>query len=168
MSDTNTLNDSFDVDAFLTQTVDQPLSTVFSPVPEGEYQAMIDDFDAKKAIEIRRWTDKSTGEPRTALQLSLPFIIQDATLAAQLERDRIAVFARTFLDLTPAQQIDFGRDKNIFLGQVRAAVNQNNPGPWSIANLKGAGPVMVTVRHRSDKEDPEKKYVEVRKVRPIR
>lgn len=151
---------SFDPDVFMQQTVDAPMSTVSIQCPEGEYPAMIDDFDAKAF----RTFDRKDNEGTTTV-FSPPFIIQDETVKQMLERDKVVVYHKgMFVDIGPDGGLDTGKGKNVDIGRLREAVGQNAAGAWGFAQLRGAGPVMVKVIHQPDKDDPEKKYARVSKV----
>jgi hypothetical protein len=158
----------FDPNNFMSQNVDAPMATEMRLVPEGEYQAMIDSFEAEKAFNEIKWNDRNTGEERSAVQFSLPFSILDEALKAELERDRIIVYAKMFLDFDDNGALSAAPDKNVTLGRIRAAVGQNGAGPWNFSMLQGQGPVMIRVTHRADKNNPERKYVEVSRVAPVR
>lgn len=161
---------TFDPETFMQQTIDQPLAENFRVVPEGEYTAMIGDFDST-AFESKDFTYKrgaKAGQPGTMTIFNCPFIVQDETLKAELGRETITVYGRIMLDIDPATGgLDFGPDRNVMLGRIRGAVGQNNPGPWNPSQLRGAGPLMIRVSHRSDDKDPSRKYVEVKHVSKI-
>lgn len=153
----------FDADAFMGSTVDAPLDTVVQQVPEGDYRAMIDDFENDKAFR----TFESTKEPGKEFTVfTPPFVIQDDAVKAELGRDKVVVFHKgIFIDIDPnTGGLDTRKGKNTDLGKLREACGQNGPGAWGPSLLKGAGPVMVKVVHEADKNDPEKKYARVTKV----
>lgn len=159
----------FDPTQFMAQNVDAAFATDFQICPETEAQAMIDDFD-EKAFNLVKWNDKDSGEPRSATQFSCPFVIQSEEVKATMHRDKVVVPAKMFLDTDANGQLSSAPDRNVMLGRIRAAVNQNTPG-WNFSHLKGAGPVMVKVTHRSykDKSSGEmRKTAEVTRVAPIR
>jgi hypothetical protein len=150
----------FDPDTFMEQSVDGPMDTQVKQVPEGEYRAIIDDFDVEKAF--RTFTSNKNGKDYTVF--SPPFVIQDDAVAADLGRDKVSVFHKgMFIDFNDAGGIDTSSGKNVDLGKLRDAVGQNK-GPWKFTMLKGAGPVMVKVAHDTDKDDPSKKYARVVRV----
>lgn len=137
----------FDPETFLNQTIDQPLETEFLTVPDGEYTATIDDFtsEAIEQIHFEYKNGPRAGTPGTMTKFSIPFVIQDDAVKAELGRDKIVVYKQVILDVGDDGGLDWGKNKNIDLGRIRAAVGQNDPGPWSPGNLRGAGPVMVKV-----------------------
>jgi hypothetical protein len=139
----------FDPDLFLQQTVDKPLETEFTLVPTGEYLAAIDDFD-KDAMEQIDFTYKKgdrAGQPGTMYKLTLPFVINDDKVKQELDRDKVTISKQLILDLDDNGKLSEGKNKNVELGRIRDAVGQNDGSPWSIAQLRGAGPLMVRVTH---------------------
>lgn len=154
----------FDPSSFMEQSIDAQLDTIVKQCPEGEYRAIIDDFDAEKAF--RTFTSQKNGQDYTVF--SPPFVIQDDAVASELGRDKIVVFHKgMFIDTDSSGGLDTSSGKNVDLGKLRDAVGQNKPGAWNFGMLKGAGPVMVRVIHESDKDDPEKKYARVSRVTKI-
>lgn len=169
----NDVNTTFDADAFMASTIDEPLATEFTRCPPGVYQAMIDDFNASEALEIVNFTYKQgdrAGSPGSMLKLTVPFVIQDAKVQAEMERDRVVVSKQMILDRDDAGRIATGKNKNVDLGRLRKAIGQEKAGPWSPVQLKGAGPLMVKVIHTQyDRKDGTKgTRVEVSDVAPIR
>lgn len=163
---------SFDPDTFMQQNIDQPLETEVKLVPEGEYQAMIADFDSKafEQIEFKYKKGDRAGDPGTMTKFNCPFVITDSRLQEAIGRDQTTVTKQMILDLDTSGSLDFGINKNVALGQIRAAVGQNVAGPWSIGQLRGTGPVVVRVDHRSGKRDDgtEWKRAEVTRVVALR
>lgn len=146
----------FDPNKFLSETVTEPMESRMSPVPEGEYPAIIEDVDLR---EVRGY-DHLVG-------LDLTWRITDENIARELGRDTVTVRQSMLLEVDSSGGLATGPGKNIKLGAVREAVGQNEPGAWAIGNLKGAGPALVRVRHRPDKNDPETVYSEVVRVGKI-
>lgn len=167
------MNDqTFDAASFMQSTIDQPMETEYQMVPEGTYQAMIGDF-SETAVERVEFTYKKgdrAGQPGSMVKFNLPFAIQDPGVLAKLGRESVQVSYQIILDTNELGQLDWGKDRNIKLGQVRAAVNQNQPGPWSLFNLRGAGPCMVKVVHETFKraDGSEGTAARVARVAPLR
>lgn len=159
----------FDPDLFMQQTVDQPMETDFRLPPAGEFQATIDDFTSE-AFEQISFTYKKgdrSGQPGTMTKFNCPFVIQDENAKKEMGRDRVVVTKQMILDLVPdTTQLDWGPNKNIELGRIRAAAGQNNPGPWQVSQLRGAGPMMVKVEHieYTRKDNTKGKRAEVTRV----
>lgn len=145
----------FDATAFMTQNIDRPMETEVKLVPVGEYQAMIDHFgeEAFQNHEFEYKKGDRAGQPGEMVNFNLPFIIQDAKAAEAIGRTdgKCTVYKRMTLDFDDTGNIDFGVNRNIELGRVRKAVDQNKPGSWNVSELRGAGPVIVKVEHRSYK-----------------
>lgn len=153
---------SFDPNQFMNQP-SAPMATTFENVMEGEYVFML---DTEIEFSEIKWQDRSTGADRSAPVARVNLILQDAGKGAaekaRLQRDKVTVRCDLTLDLDNNGQLDTGPNKNIVLGQLREALGQNTPG-WTFNQLKGAGPVIGKVSHRADKNDPQKKYAEVKK-----
>lgn len=147
---------TFDPNEFMQQNVDTPadgLQTEMKLCPEGEYKAMIDDFDGT-AFERFEFTYKKgpqAGMPGSMTKLNLPFkISDDQRLLEALGRTETTIRKAINLDFDQATgQLDFGVNRNLELNRVRAAVGQDQPGPWSFTQLRGQGPVMIRVVHRT-------------------
>lgn len=158
----------FDPDTFMQQTIDAPLETEYVMVPPGEYVATIDDFssDAFEQISFDYKKGPRAGTPGVMTKLTLPFVIQDETVKTEMQRDKVVVTKQLILDLDDSGGLDFGKNKNVELGRIRSAVGQNDGQPWSIAKLRGAGPVMVKIVHTAfDRRDGTKgKRTEVDRV----
>lgn len=151
---------SFNADAFLNQTAEGPMSTSVTPCPEGEYKAIVDDGD--KAISFKEINTKNG----VAHQMVVLFKILDENLKSQLKRETVTVPMNCWLDVTDGGTLDTAEGKNVSIGRLRAALEQNS-GSWKPADLKGKGPLMVKVSQRSDGKDPTIKYAEVSRVAKI-
>jgi hypothetical protein len=155
------MNDqTFDADAFMTATIDAPMATNMAGVPEGEYTAMIGDFDSS-AFKTVTTTDRQTGGTRDRPVLEIPFVILDDALKAKLGRETITHRETFWLDMTAEGKLETAQDKNLRLGQLRAALGQNTGAPWSPSMLRNMGPVKILIKTTSDKRDPEKKYTNI-------
>jgi|SoiMethySBSTD1v2_1073268.scaffolds.fasta_scaffold40768_2 hypothetical protein len=162
----------FDADSFLQQTVDEPFTTEFVMVPPGEYLAAIDDFDrdALQQVDFEYKKGPKAGQPGTMTKLTIPFIINDDKVKQELERDKVVVSKQVILDLDDNGQLASGKNKNIELGRLRDALGQNDDDTWSIAKLRGAGPLMVRVTHiEYDRRDGTKgKRAEIDRIARVR
>lgn len=141
----------FDPDTFLQASVDAAFETRLSPVPEGEYLAVIGEDGLK---------------PRTAKDrviLDITWSILDEALKAQLGMQKVTVRQSVFLDLDENGRLLHGPNKNIDLGRIREALSQNVPG-WIPSMLRGAGPAKIKVTQRMDPEDSSKIYNDVKGV----
>lgn len=156
----------FDPSTFLSQTVDEPLSTKVLLVPAGEYKAMLGEV-SDKSFKTITWKDKQTNEEKSSIMFTVMCKILDADeMKAKLGRQEVNVPLSFFLDFkgdNPANGLETGEGKNVSLGRLREAVGQNGSGAWAFGRLSGAGPVMIKVGHRQGKTSDEK-FAEVQKV----
>lgn len=143
----------FNPDEFLSgTTLDEPLSTVATPVPEGTYRGQVDNVTARRI-------DGPT--PRIICEVTWELL--DEAVRAELERDKVTVRQDIWLDLDSNGALDKSKGKNVGLGRLREALGQNEMSGWTFSSMKGQ---MATVRvsHRSDKDDPTIKYAQVARV----
>lgn len=158
---TDVTQSTFDVDSFMQTNVDAPMATALQGVPEGEYVAMIGDFDSRAFKTVK--TEKTGDRP----VLEIPFLIQDEALKAKLGREQVTHRETFWLDFIPGTAtLDTGPDKNVRLGALREALNQN-VAPWNPSMLRNMGPVRIVIKTTSDKKDPEKKYTNITKYAKI-
>lgn len=157
---------AFNAEKFLATNVDIPMSTHTVPCPEGEFKAFIDDGD--KAIQFKDGRAASDGKVALSPQCTVMFaIVGDQMPNQTLKRDKVLVPMNCWLDLTDdGESLDFSEGKNVSLGRLRLALGMNDSA-WTPLAMKGRGPVMIKVGHRADKDDPETRYAEVRRVAPI-
>lgn len=161
------MSDNFDPDSFMHANIDAPMATALQSVPEGEYTAMVGDFDSSAFRQVTV-TNKTTGLAQDRPVLDVPFIIQDDALKAKLQREQITHKETFWLDLTADGRLDTGPDRNVRLGQLRAALGQNSAGvPWAPSMLRNMGPVRIKIVQTSDKNDPDKKYTNISKYAKI-
>lgn len=145
---------TFDADTFLSTNIEGQMETKFTPLPEKDYNAFIDDIGAAemgKGVEKRK-------------VLIVTFAITDEDAKQFMQLDKPTVKHNVFLDFEENGSLSFGKNKNINLGQIRDAVGQNTGAPWSFGNLRGAGPVVIKLTHRFNKETGEGPYANVARV----
>ena len=146
----------FDPDTFMHQEVEMALETTFTPVDEGEYDAYIDKVEADNA--------NTNDGPKPILKVI--YAITNDEVKKQQDTDKPTVKQTLWLDFDKQTGgLSSGLNNNLKLGQVREAVEQNVDGePWSPTMLAGAGPVVLKVGHRFNKETGEGPYAEVLRV----
>lgn len=147
-------NSVFDTDSFMHQEVDSAMETRLTPPAEGTYLALVETVEADRIVTKR------------GLQIILrtTYDILDEDLKEEMGMDKVVARQDLFLDIDNGV-LQFGKNKNVRLGQLREAVNQNVDGePWSPSMLVGAGPVNILVGHRYHKETGDGPFAEVRKV----
>jgi hypothetical protein len=129
----------FNVDDFLTQTVEDAGQTALRICPEGTFTAMIKDI---KIDQFRGKKDPS----KVYTKASLRWTVEDAEVKAELHRDNIVVFQDIFIDLDVNGKIDVSEDKNIALWRVRDALGQNVPHQkWTPSMMLGSVAVITVV-----------------------
>lgn len=149
---------AFDLDTFMDASTTDAGSTSVNPIPAGEYTAII-----KEMSKPREFTSKA-GDARYVTDLTWELVNVDPKIIEEVGRDTLTVRQSIWLDIANGT-LDMGKGKNVSLNQVRDAVGQNVAGqPWSPKNLVGAGPALIVVSHRPDKDDPSRVYTEVKKV----
>lgn len=161
MSDINATSDAspFDADAFMNTTYDQAMDTQMSNMPDGEYTAMIGDFNSSALKTI----NTKNGARQV---LEIPFVLtDDGSLSSKLGPREQYVHRETYwLDFDANGNLAFGPDKNLRLGQLRAAIGQNEKGvPWAPGMMRNMGPLKIAIKTTSDKNDPDKKYTNISK-----
>ncbi len=123
----------FDSDTFMSGTVEGENSTVFIPVPEGEFQALAEKVESRNANGY--------------VILDVTWSIDDDSVVTATGRDKNTARQSIFLDMTDAGGIDMGQGKNIQLGKLREAIGQNGPGAWSPSMILG-NVAKIRVAHR--------------------
>lgn len=145
----------FDPNAFMNETIDGVLDTKIDPIPEGEYLGQIG--TEEKSVDLAHGVSPKNQKPwmRLDVQIDLP----DPNLKAQLKRERVTARYSIMLDLNETNgKLDTRPQRNVNLGKLRDAVNQNRPGAWSFAMLKGQQ-LKVKIKHR--KADDGNTYSDV-------
>ena len=133
----------FDKDTFLNTSVTGATDSTYTPIPEGEYKAFIDE------LGLDKYNDAERGEvPVLILTYAL---IEVDHLKEELGIAKPTVQDRLFLDVENGA-LAFGPNKNVKLGMVREATGQNDAKKaWNMNLLRGAGPVVLKVTHRYNK-----------------
>lgn len=138
-------------DTFLDTVITEANSTVIPAVPEGDWPAYI--------FEIKPRTIKNG-----SMVLDVLWIITAQEVIDELGMDEPRVRQSVWLDQTETGSLDFSEGKNVGLGRLRAAVNQNQSGkPWSPNQLLGQN-ALVTVKQRVVDEDT---YADVKAVHAL-
>ncbi len=127
----------FDEDAFMSSTSEGEMSTEFTPVPVGEYQAIV------KKVGTR----SGEGEKGAWAMLDVTWAIDDAGVTEITGMDNPSVRQSIFLDISDSGGLDMGKGKNIGLGRLREALGQNTGAAWSPSMLEG-NVATVMVDHR--------------------
>lgn len=153
---------AFDPDNFLDSSTTEEGSTYSSPIPPGEYDAIVKEVSKPRSI------DGKDGNPRYLTDITWELVNVSASVMEEVGRDQLTVRQTVWLDLTSQGQLDMGKGKNIGLNQVRDALGQNKPGqPWSPKNMIGASPAKLMIGQRPDRNDPTRLYADVKRVGKI-
>lgn len=124
------MSSAFDPAAFEAVS-NETLSTSVTPIPAGEHNAQIEDY------KFSPGTSKKDGKSYMALDITYRFFDDNGALAALLGREA-KLTKSIFLDVSPQGGLDMTKGKNISLGKIREALNQNIPGvPWALPMIKG-------------------------------
>jgi len=143
---------AFNPDLFLQAESSEALSTVLTPVPEGEFPGVI------KSI-----TPRVVGEKGTPV-LDVVWTLDSPEVKAATGIDNSQVRQSLWLDVTDSGGLDFSKGKNVSLGRLREALGQNKAGkPWS-PNMLIGGSAKVKVVHTFDKNDSSIIYANVNSV----
>lgn len=141
---------TFNPDSFLATETDEATESKYLPIPEGDYQALIDDVSAREAKDSQI--------------LDITYEILDEEVKKLMDMDKVTVRQTIFLDIENGV-LALGGNKNVKLGKLREALKQNTAGkPWSPLMMKGQGPVLVKIVQTPDKDDPEVIYSNVSRV----
>ena len=144
----------FNPDQFLDMQITEANDTKLTPVPVGEYVAVI------KEVKCRQWQSKQDPS-KSGLTLDVTWSIDDPAVKELLGRDKVTVRQGVLLDLTESGGLDMGKGRNVSLGRLREAVGLNTPGqPFSFSMLVGRV-AKVSVSHRIDGDNI---YAEVKSV----
>lgn len=142
---------------FLNDTVAGSNATSYTPVPKGEYPAMI------SKVEYRVMDSKvKPGEKNHVIDVT--FVIDDATARDVTGLPEPTVRQSIFLDVSSDNKLDMSKGKNVNLGRLREALGMNDPDkPFSFNHLKGQA-CYVTVEHNPSTKDPRDVFANVGKV----
>jgi hypothetical protein len=147
----------FNPEEFLDTQITESNSTVSTPIPAGEYLAVI---SGQKA---RQWQGKKD-PTMTGVALDIEWELDDQAVKDLLERDKVVAKQGIMLDMNDAGQLDMGKGKNIGLGRLREALNLNVPGQAFSFNMLQGQMARVAITHRIDGENI---YAEVKSVTKV-
>jgi hypothetical protein len=143
----------FNPDSFLNTETEESTESRYKPIPEGDYQALIDDVTAREAKDSQI--------------LDITYEIIDEPLKTLMDMNKVTIRQSIFLDIENGI-LAIGGNKNVKLGKLREALDQNQSGkPWSPLMMKGAGPVLIKTVQTPDEDDPEVIYSNVNRVTSV-
>lgn len=148
---------TLDAKALLDLSITGANDTRSTPIPIGEYTAIIEDVDAAA------WQGKKDPS-QSGIKLLCKLNIDDANVKAFLEREKVVITHDIMLDTTPAGGLDLGKGKNVRLGQLREAVGLNSPSdPFGFRMLVGKV-LKVKIDHELYQGQPQAKVAGVAKI----
>jgi hypothetical protein len=151
-----TPSDVFSADDFLNMAVEGIGSLVVTPIPAGNYLALIGQDENSIRFSAN---DRTDGKPGKYYMLSVTFDLVDdqGTLRAAIDGRDPKHTESYFVDMIDAPgvrpQLDMGKGKNVKLNRLREALGQNTGAPWQPSMLRGAGPVQLQLGVQPDKKD---------------
>lgn len=122
---------NFDPNAFLTQEQTVQNETEYTPIPEGDYDAVIKDIVSDVT---------NGGKPF----LNVIWLVDDESVRQHTGMTEPTCRQTVWLDLDANGRLEGGKNKNIGLGKLRAALGQNTGAPWSPSQMLGQ-PAMVHI-----------------------
>lgn len=139
---------AFNPDLFMQTSIEGEMSTTLVPCPEGEYAAVIKDLKPRVL---------SNG----SAVMDITWAIDDETVKKVTGMNEPTVRQSIWLDTTESGGLDMAQGRNVGLGRLREAVNQNVKGrPWVPTNLIGQV-ARVKVTHTADKNDSSVIYANI-------
>lgn len=141
------MESAFNISSMLNSQVTESNSTELLQIDEGEYIAVIDPVSEEnfRSFDIKK--GERAGQKGLSLNLTWNINDESGAIIAKIGRTP-KVRQNLFLDLTTQGGLDFGKGRNVSLGQLREALGQNMTGrPWSFGML-GGGVAKIKVKHR--------------------
>lgn len=143
----------FDPNEFA-QAVEGVGSTSITPIPPGEYLALVGSGD--NDVKPSPFTDPRTNETRLRLDVTFELIDDSGAIRSAIDGRDPRHTQAYFLDLVPGTwKLDMSKGKNVQLNRLREAVGQNTGQAWVYTMLKGAGPLKLVMSVEQDKQDKD-------------
>lgn len=138
----------FNPDLFLQTSYSEQTSTKTEPLPDGEYTALIKTLIPR---QVQGKQDASKLYVFLDMELEIPL---NGELQSKLGREKSVIRHSIGIDMTESGAIDMAKGKNVQLGRLREAANQNVLGePWTPAQLVNRL-VKAKVGHEPSDKDP--------------
>ena len=138
---------TIDISQFQNTDIVGANSTAIPLIPVGEYVATI-----KKVGFATGEKADASGVAKPWVRCEVSYRIDDPQVKAEMATKGVrepSVTQRLFLDLNETGQYDTSEGRNVGIGQLRAACNQNLPNvPWNFNMLEGQT-VRVKVTHNT-------------------
>lgn len=150
---------TFDSDSFLNTTVETELDTQFPTFEAGKYPALVDKVDTSDGIIGK---GDNVGKPWASLNIH--WSIQDEGVKQEMDRDKVIVVQRIFLDLDENANLAVGKGKNVKLGKVLEVFGLNDGSPWTPNMMLGQQAEVDVVLGANQDGDPRN---DVRGIAPL-
>lgn len=158
----------FNAQQFIKSTVSGASSTRYAVIPEGDYSLMLD----QRNLDVEKWFTEQTASKgpnagNTFITCEVPVEIVDQTLRDKMGQEHVYSRYRFIVDTNAAGEIDMSEGKNVKLGRLREALNQNDKNvPWDPSMLAQASSVMFKghLKHSPNKDDPQAPFSEISRV----
>lgn len=136
-----------DNSTFANLVTTEAMETFVPQVPAGIHPAYVKEFKLRQQKEY--WL------------IDVTWVVTDQASIDATQRQEPTVRQSIFVDFTPDGGLASGTGKNVQLGKLREALNQNQKGkPWSPGMIVGAT-ANVDVAHEMYKENLQAKVVGV-------
>lgn len=143
------MSQTFNPELFLNTQINESLSTELLNIPEGEYVAISEPVTSESFRDFNINRGERAGSKGYALDISWVINDDDGKLKEYLGRAP-KVRQSLMLDVRDDGSLEMGKGRNVGLGRLREALNQNSTGrPWSFSML-GGQVAKVKVKHRVD------------------
>ena len=139
---------NFNPEAFMQTQIEAQGETDYTPIPEGEYRALLKEVNAGTT-------------PKGAPFLEVYWVIDDEEVRQLLDDDEPTVRQTLWLDIDDNGMLAIGKNKNIKLNRLRDALGQNTGKPWAPSMMEG-NVAIVQVGHRLVDNAP---FAEVKNVK---
>ena len=146
---------TFNPEQFLQTEQSEKLESKYTPIPEEDYRAIIDEVDSQLV-----------GKEKDRPVLYVTYSILDEDLKEKLNLQKVTVRQTIWLDVNESGALVVGTNSNVKLGKLLEALDLNGK-PWSPKAIVGGGPVLIHVGQRKDENDPEVVYNDVKRVAKI-
>jgi hypothetical protein len=152
----------FDVDQFLNVQYNEATEFKRTLVPAQWVELRIEQIEI---VKPKRYQDKKTGELKwtnPVLRLKCPILDEKIreTLNVTDPTRTLYAYPQIYLDITAQGTIDMGPNKNLELGKLRVALDQNDPQRvWRFKDLENMVPFWAECKHdMPDPNQPERVY----------
>lgn len=144
----------FNPEQFMQSSVTGAMSTEIIPIPEGEYNGIIQKVDARLV-----------GKDKDRAVMDVFYLVDDEEVRKTTGMEKPSIRQTVWLDINENGGLDVAEGKNVGLGRLREAVGQNDPTrEWAPSMLQDQV-VKILVKHSmGEGENAGKIYANVTQV----